>query len=227
MMTSEQGTRKRGRKAKDPTDVRIEESRRTVLRGIPHILQRGGSGDLGEALRSQFDHSNDELTRAILARELEITKKRELVEIRPMLVSDETLGVGGSPVSTRLSLPTQSVGKCLTNAVGQVAHFQSSIGDECSTTAFTPESYILLSKACEQMVVELAARAYVNSVESGSAGVVTGHHLADGVRSAWKSRGREYSAMGAFDFLIDVFDRHDADETFDRLDAVAKIHRTT
>lgn len=215
--------KKRGRKNRDDTDQRIREARTQVPRGLKHVI---GLKSLADTLR-EHRYTADEMVRAALDRELDITRDHELVEMREVPIDDEGNSLGGSPVSVRLALPALSVAKCLTQAEAQIRLFQDT--DEQSaplSSFFTPEAHILLSKACEQLVIELSTRAFLQSAMSGSPNLVTAQSLRDGVTSAWSSKGTEYSAIQSLHFLTDVIDRFEDESLWDDLDSVAKIHRT-
>lgn len=225
-MSLDHKKRKRGRKAKDPIDANIENSRKMVLRGIPHLLSTAMSVS---GLQTKFNFSNDEITREVIARELQITRDRELIEIREVPVTDVASQIGGCPVATRLALPQFAVSRSITNCIDQLGFYQTTTPDkkatELNSTLFTPESLIVLSKACEQMVVELSVRAFLDASDGASPRLLSSQHLAEGARAAWKSREREYSAQGCFDFLGDVFDRDGEDEIVDPFDTIHKFHR--
>ena len=214
--------RKRGRKAIDEVDHHIKDTRRTLLRGIPFIIDRTPN------IFKEPDLSLDEVARSVINRELDLIRNRDLVEIRQVCNIDQSSGWPTTTVATRLSIPVLASSRCINNAMSYLQHFEfEESGQESPAAFFTPEAYILLSKTCEQLIVELASRSFMNAVLSGGGRLLDAPHLADAVRSTWKSREREYSAAGAFDFLIDTLDRFDDFSLTDPIDKIGKIHRTT
>lgn len=214
--------RKRGRKFGDSLDSFIREKRRNIVRGIQFILQESPS------FLQQRDVSIDELTRVVLNRELDLVRRRQLIEIRE-ISNIEASNLPSNTVAARLAIPSLSCSKCLNSAMSHLHHFETvaqNQGNLNPSAFFTPEAYILLSKACEQMIIELASRSFISSALAGTGCLVDAQDLADAIRSSWKSRDREYSASGSFDFLIDVLDRYSHSGVTDPLDYMAEIHKT-
>jgi hypothetical protein len=160
-----------------------------------------------------------------LDRELELIKSRQLLEIREVPFDDESNSLGGSPVSVRLALPVLSVAKCLSQADAQIRLARTRRAENLSNSFFTPEAHILLAKTCEQLVIELSVRAFLQGAFSGSPNLVSAQCLRDGIASAWASKDAKYAASQSFDFLRDVTDRFCDEEVLDDLDNVGRIHQ--
>lgn len=209
--------KKRGRKHLDAIDVDIKTSRKRLLRGIPFFM--------AENANSLNIQPIDELVWVALQREKEIVKTREIVEIREIPIEEDNISLGGSPVATRMAIPTMSVAKCLNNSFAQLVYSDRIEGNgNCTPAFFTPEAHILTSKACELFIHELAVRSYMNAVSAGSPHMLSAADLVAAIRSAWRSSD-SYSSNGSMDFLIDVVDRA-TDNPRDGLDLIANLHRT-
>ena len=220
--------RKRGRKIKDKLDSQIEETRTSVPRGMQYILaQLSCFTDLNE----EYEFSYDGIIKAILGRELRIQRDKELQEIREIPPDELSETNPHSLVSARLALPPQSISRSMTACMDQVAFYEAALNDAThepikSLTLFTPESFVFLSKACEELILELSCRSYLIAMDSGSPRSVHGQHLITAVRASWKTKSMDYAANGSFDFLNDVFDRDDSHGFVEPLDVIAKIHRS-
>ena len=205
--------KKRGRRSRDVIDDDIKSSRARLRRGIPHLVDHLGK----EAIQ---DMMIDELVLRTLEREKQIVRNKELVEIREIPVDEELASFGGSPVTTRLAIHVNSISKTLSNAFKQISLIP---GNQLPDISFTPEAFILMSKACEQFIIELTVRAHIFAILSGSPHFLSASHISNAVRSAWRSNS-DFASTGSFDFLTDVIERR-ADNPVDMLEIIAKIHK--
>jgi len=225
MKEAETGKRKRGRKVFDAVDLLMKDKRKALIRGIPFVLK-----EYPDLIANHGSSTVDEITRVVLDRELDLVRKRELVEIREIPDTERgcsSTTIPGS-VATRLVIPALSSAKCINTAMSHLQHFQTvQRHDTTSVPFFTPEAYIILSKACELITIELSTRAHVNASLSPCNSLLDTKHLAVAIRSSWKSTERDYSAAGSFDFLIDALDRFKHADVPDPLDVIGKIHRTS
>lgn len=199
--------RKRGRKTKDFLDDTLAHDRKVSKRGIAYV-------DL------PAHASSDDFTRAILARELEILKSRDFKEIRevpPGNNQDEDYA-SGSPVCARLLLPQMSIMNCLNNSNNQISYSGGG-----RNLQFTPECHVLMSKACEFMITELASRALIDASRDHNLATLAEDNLFMGIRNAWRAPGHDSQSNGApFDFLSDLIDRMDTH--IDPRDKLVRIH---
>jgi hypothetical protein len=227
VMEGRPSKRKRGRKTKDGLDARIEEMRRSIPRGVHYIQAKFlDSREMGR----QHDFSHDSIIREILRRELQIQRDKELLEIREVPPDEDSNINTHRLVSARLSIPPQSASKSMTACMDQVAFYEAvlkevQVDESQGLTLFTPESSVFLSKACEEMILELTCRSYLVAMDAGSPGAVHGQHLVTAVRTSWKTKSVEYSAHGSFDFLTDVIDRDETNQFVEPLDVIGRIHK--
>lgn len=201
--------KRRGRKRKDIVDLSIQEYRRSVTRGLQYVDSMNGK--FATANGWEIPDTHDDNVQRVLDRELELVSCRDLVEFRETDYPDvdEYQGIaGGSPVSARLQFPPLSVYKCIAAALSQLL-FSSRINrnENLLMHAFTHESHILLSKACELLVTESVSRAFLQSRDQSSTMRVSDRHLIQGMRGAWHSRKRNASGHSPFEFLLDSFDK--------------------
>lgn len=213
-------SKKRGRKAADSVDSTIKEKRTRTPRGIPHLLSMAIRNDIAEYIMAC---PNDKFVNEILEREQNVIRNRELIEMREVPLDDDGTSLGGSPVSTRLLLPPASVAKCIKHAMEQIQHFDMESNRESQETNFTPEVHVILSKACEEFVIEMVSRAYLDAMQTGTPHFVSDANLKRSVRNAWKSDAC-YPSYGSLDFLIDRVDRS-GETSCDPLDSITRIHR--
>lgn len=205
--------RKRGRRSSDAVDGDIKTSRSRLSRAVPYIMDQVGSRGLTE-------QPIDGLVQLALDREMQIVRDKELVEIREIPVPEKISSFNGTPVTTRLAIHVNSVSKCLNHAFKQIAFHENG---RVPPISFTPEAYILMSKACEQFILEITVRSFVTSVLSGSPHFLSSSSLALACRSAWRSKN-DLASNGSFDFLIDTVDRFPG-KARELLDFIASIHK--
>ncbi len=204
--------RKRGRKNKDVVDDSLDFERRATKRGFAHVTVPKHA-------------SADDVTLAVLARELEILKARDFMEIREAPSSTNNIEedcVSGSPVCTRLLLPQMSVMNCLTNSTKQVSF---ATGYQTRNFAFTPECHVLMSKACELFITEIASRVFLDATRDRGLTTLSSDNLRISTKSAWRvpvDDGQSNSAP--FDFLQDMFT--EADGGNDSLEKLVRIHNS-
>jgi hypothetical protein len=203
--------RKRGRKPRDDIDQELEQRRQETKRGCRYVGIRE-------------DVTADQCIQAVLARELEVLKSRDLVEFREAPVNsvetnDAEDGVSGSPVCTRLMIPHLSAMKCLTNSMRQIAHATQ---DDAHTFSFTPECHVLMSKACELFVVEMTSRAYRDAAVGAVSSNLSADNLVLGTTSAWRTTIDDVTRVSPFDFLCDVPGTNGRSE--EPLDILGRLH---
>lgn len=202
---------KRGRKPKDEIDTRLERDRKHVKRGVEHVSVPDPA-------------SPDEVVMAVLARELDIIKSRELVEIREALITQDPIedeSICGNPVCTRLYIPPTSVKRVLINSVNQMVYAE---GQGSRNIAFTPESHVLMSKACELFVTELATRAFLDVTRGQKNTTLTSDNVHRGAVNAWRSKRQDdHFSCAPLDFLMDSL--RPAGLYPDPLDKLARIHK--
>lgn len=190
--------KKRGRKRKDCIDDAIELNRKEVPRGV-NFLQA--------VMEPTSSLPHDNAVHVILAQELDLVKDGQLSEFRetecPGIDESQSIA-GGSPVSVRMNYPPLSVYKCLKTALDQILYTQS-MSEKSTMHAFTHESHILLSKACELITIEAVSRAFLHAEDCGSHSRLDGTHLRYAMTSSWKSHGKNISGHNmSFDFLEDT-----------------------
>ena len=204
--------KKRGRKRKDCVDACIEQTRLDIPRGI-NFLQE---------VMEEDDLVHDNLIQVILAQELDLVKDGQLLEFRETEGGDEAIA-GGSPVAVRMNFPPLSVYKSLKAALDQILYTQMS--NRTAMHAFTHESHILLSKACELITIEAVSRAFLHASDRSAPSRLDDTHLKSAMRRAWKSEGKNISGNMSFDFLEDTLRPVSASD--DPIDLIAKIHSRT
>lgn len=219
--------RKRGRKLRDEVDDEIRRTRLRTLRGVKYVkddnfLLGSANDDTGPSFMDA-----EKVVSAVISREVEILKKRDIQEIRESVtdaVIDDPGAVLGSPVAVRTMLCQLSVASCIENSFRQIFH--ATRGPESKPRNFvsiTPECHILLSKACEQMIFEISTRAYIDAHNSRMSSRITSVNIMRSlpvISRRWSDR----SLSGHFSFAQDVIDR-DSDLPIHPLDQISHLHR--
>jgi hypothetical protein len=169
---------------------------------------------------------DDDIIATVLAREVSILRERGLQEIRETHVSSDyhDSAVMGSPVSVRLMIPQLSILPCVNNSFRQIAHMRKVAGiHSTDSVSLTPECHILLSKACEQMIVEVTSRALLDASRSKTSDVMNHVNI---IRSlpVWDVEDCPNRKRNDFAFANDVIDRF-SDKPANPFDILSSLHR--
>ena len=219
--------RKRGRKLRDNIDDEIRESQSKTLRGL-RFLRSHTEGDIEPDYKQDRLSDVEKTVADVLSREIQLVKERLLFEIRetvsPVQTKDESVAVLGSPVAVRMLLCQFSIANCVENSFRQIFHatrHQQIQANRC--VALTPECHILLSKACEQMIIDITTRACLDAECTAGSARITSTNILRSLSTVSRKWG--HSQRGAqFSFAQDAIDRS-LHLPLHPLDQIATLHR--
>jgi hypothetical protein len=226
-MTGENG-RKRGRKLRDDVDHEIQSMRSRTLRGLRYLRDSSFQRETNPSDNDDACLDVERIVSGVMSREIQLLKQRELQEIREtvsQLPPDEpTSAVFGSPVAVRTMLCQLSIAACVENSFRQIFHAtRTAEANHNNCVSLTPECHILLSKACEQMIIDISTRACLDSdISRGSSRITSANILRS--LPVLSGRWNENPLVGNFSFAQDVIDRS-LEVSTHPLDVITKLHR--
>ncbi len=225
-MTGEQN-RKRGRKLRDSVDDEIRRVRSKTKRAFKYIKDPAfkHTWETRYGISSPLDV--EKLVSSVLLREVDLLRQREIQEIRESvseITTEDPTAVLGSPVAVRTMLCQLSIASCVENSFRQIFHAtRKSENKTHNYVSVTPECHILLSKACEQMIIEITTRACIDAENSRGTSRITSANIMRSlpvISRRWSTR----SLVGNFSFAQDVMDRN-RELPLHPLDQISKLHR--